>query len=231
MSISPLLWINRREPAIGLAPSMMPAMRQQAATCETVQEIINIAATAEAFAVTALGGALQSAMNGDLALNQEQMQTLTAARAAEQAHYDFLTGAGAEPLTLTFTVPDPAILTDVPTFLLTTISLEEAFIAAYLAAAQEFAQLGQSELAQVALQIGAVEAEHRVGLRFYAIQAGVLTGTPNDVAFEKGLFATVGEAATALEQLGFIGGSGTEITYPGPEEITIDTTGVENLEP
>jgi len=197
--------------------------------CESLQDIINIAATAEAFAVTALGGALDNAAKGLLALNAEQQQTLRAARAQEQAHYDFLIGAGAKPLTLTFTIPDPKIVTDVPTFLKTLVTLEEAFIAAYIAAAQEFAILGQAKYAQVALQIGAVEAEHRAGVHFYAIEAGVLTGTPNDVAFEKALFASVGEATAALTQLGFIGGSGTKITFPGPGAI--DATGVTQLVP
>lgn len=202
---------------------------EAAGKSETVQEIIDIAATAEAFAVTALGGALEHAASGKLALNAEHVRTLTAARAEEQAHYQFLTASGAHPLTTTFTIPDSRIVTDVPTFLRTLISLEEAFIAAYLAAAQEFARMGNARLAQVALQIGAVEAEHRAGLRFFAIQAGVLGGTPNDVAFEKAMFTSVGGAADALKQLGFIGGSGTQINYPGP--IAIDTTGVHNLQP
>ncbi len=214
--------------AQAVAPSGVAA-QGALATCESVQDIINIAATAEAFAVTALGGALENAASGRLALNAEQQQTLRAARAAERAHYDYLIGAGAKPLTTTFTIPDPKIVTDVPTFLKTLITLEEAFIAAYIAAAQEFAILGEAELAQVALQIGAVEAEHRAGVRFYAVQAGVITGVPNDVAFEKALFASVGEAAAALQQLGFIGGSGTPITFPGPGAI--DTTGVRQLQP
>lgn len=217
--------MQRMDP--GVTPFDVRTLEQ--AACESVQDIINIAATAEAFAVTALGGALDNAAKGMLALNAEQQQTLRAARAAEQAHYAYLTGAGAKPLTTTFTVPDPKIVTDVPTFLKTLIALEEAFIAAYMAAAQEFAILGQAKLAQVALQIGAVEAEHRAGARFYAIQAGVITGTPNDVAFEKSLFTSVGQAAAALQQLGFIGGSGTQITYPGPGAI--DNTGVTQLTP
>jgi len=191
---------------------------------ETVQQIINIAATAEAFAVTALGGALANAATGALALTALQRQTFTAARAEEQAHYAYLTGAGARPLTTTFTVPNPKIVTDVPTFLLIVIELEEAFIAAYLAGAQEFALLGQPRLAQLALQIGSVEAEHRAGARFFAVEAGLLSGTPNDVAFEKALFTSVSGAADALKSLGFIGGRGAQITYPGPGAI--DTTGV-----
>ncbi len=214
---------------VGLVSPIGINMQQVAATCESVQDIINIAATAEAFAVTALGGALENAAMGKLALNAEHVQALTAARAEEQAHFQFLTAAGAKPLTTTFTVPDPKIVTDVPTFLKTLIMLEEAFIAAYLAAAQEFAILGEARLAQVALQIGAVEAEHRAGVRFFAIQAGVLSGTPNDVAFQRALFTRVGEAAALLQQLGFIGGGGTKITYPGPGAI--DTSGVKQLQP
>jgi len=197
--------------------------------CETVGQIISIAATAEAFAVTALGGALANAATGALSLTGKHIQALTAARAEEQAHYAYLTGAGARPLTTTFTIPDPKIVTDVPTFLTTLVMLEEVFIAAYLVAAQEFAVLGQARLAQLALQIGAVEAEHRAGVRFFAIELGVLAGTPNDVAFEKALFSTVGEAAAALKSLGVLGGRGTRISYPGPGAI--DTLGVAYLQP
>lgn len=200
-----------------------------ASDSETVQQIIDIAATAEAFAVAALGGALANAADGKLALNAEHVLTLKAVRAEEQAHYAYLTGAGAKPLTTTFTIPDPKIVTDVPTFLTTLITLEEAFIAAYLAAAQEFARMGNVRLAQLALQIGAVEAEHRAGVRLFAILAGVITGTPNDVAFEKAMFTSVGQAADTLKKLGFIGGSGTQIMYPGPGAI--DTTGVHQLQP
>jgi len=197
--------------------------------CESVQEIISILATAEAFAVTALGGALRNAARGTLALNAEHQQALRAARAEEQAHYAFLTGAGATPLTTTFTVPDPAIMTNVPAFLTTLITLEEAFIAAYLAAAQEFGVRGEPAWAQHALAIAAVEAEHRVIVRFFAIEAGVLTGLPNDVAFWKATFTSVGQAAVALLTLGFIGGKGPRITYPGPGAI--DTSGVKTLMP
>jgi len=212
-----------------LVPGSSSTMILQGLACETTQEIIDIAVTAEAFAVTLLGEAIAASERGELPLNPEAVGTLKAARAAEQAHFDVLTEAGAEPLTLTFTVPDPALLANVGLFFETLVSLEEAFIAAYTAAAQEFAISGQAELAQLALQIGAVEAEHRVGARFFAIEAGALTGVPNNVAFEKALFGSVAEAAALLEELGFIGGSGQEITFPGPGEI--DATGVSQLRP
>jgi hypothetical protein len=204
-------------------------LQSQLAACETVKEIIDIAATAEALAVTALGAAVDSAQRGELALSAEQVQVVKAARFAEQKHYEFLTGAGATALTLTFTVPDTAIITDVATFLTTVIGLEEAFIGAYMAAAQIFAVRGEIALVQYALQTIAVEAEHRAHARFYAIGAGLLSGVPNDVAYEKPLFTSLGQAAGALQQLGWIGGSGPAISYPGPSPI--DNPGVGYLQP
>lgn len=205
------------------------AAAQGAVACETVQTIINIAATAEALAVTALGGALAYAQQGTLALNAEQQQFVAAARFAEQQHFAYLKAAGAQPLTLDFTLPDTKIVTDVPTFLTTVIGLEEAFIAAYLAGAQEFAILGQPDLVRVALQIGGIEAEHRAHARFYAAGAGVVGGPPNNLAFEQAMFTSVGAAAAALQQAGWIGGSGMKLSYPGPGDIT--NPGVKNLTP
>jgi hypothetical protein len=204
-------------------------LRQQSTTCETVKEIVDIAATAEALAVTLLGAAIESAQNHNLALNGEQIQVLQAARITEQAHFDYLVSAGAAPLSTSFTIPDPAIATDVATFLTTLIGLEEAFIAAYMAAAQVFAMQNQPDLVRVALQIGAVEADHRAHARFYAIAAGVISGVPNNLAFEQAKFSSVGEASAALQQLGFIGGTGPEINFPGPGDLV--NPGVTNLQP
>ncbi len=66
-------------------------------------------------------------------------------------------------------------------------------------------------------------------VRAFAVEGGVITGLPNDIAFQQALFTSVGEAAAALQQLGFIGGSGPQITYPGPGAI--DTTNVKQLTP
>jgi len=215
--------------AQALASSELVAKNGASGRCESVSEIINILATAEAFAVTVLGEALVNAANGKLGLNAEQRQAITAARAEEQAHYAFLIESGAKPLTTAFTLPDPQIVTDVATFLKTLIALEELFVAAYVAAAQVFAVLGEPRWVQHALAIGAVEAQHRVAARFFAVEAGLLKGPPNDVAFEKAKFTSVGGAAAELKQLGFIGGSGTHMKYPGPGAI--DYTGVKHLKP
>ena len=204
-------------------------LQTTASSCESVQDIINIAATAEALAVTALGGALQSAAAGNLGLNEEQQQVVAAARAAEQAHYDFLVAAGAKALTLEFSLPDEQIVTDVGIFLQTVIGLEEAFIGAYIAAAQAFTAQNQPELVQYALQTAAVEGEHRAHARFYALSAGLITESPNNHAFEKALFGSVTDAATALTDLGWIGGDGAALVYPG--ELAVDMSLITNVQP
>jgi hypothetical protein len=65
----------------------------------------------------------------------------------------------------------------VPTFLKTLVTLEEAFIAAYIAAAQELAILGQGRLVQVALQIGAVEDIARTHIVERLLQARPVAAT------------------------------------------------------
>lgn len=188
--------------------------RREVAACESVQDILNILVTAEALSVATLGRALTNAAGGQLALNAEHVQMLTAAHAQELAHYLRLAGMHARSSTTTFTVP-AEVLTDVPTFLKTLIWLEEWSVAAYLAASQEFAIINQPAMAQQAMSIASVEAEHRVGIRFFAIEAGVLTGIPNDIGFQQAFFTSVGDAANALRTKGFIEGSGTKITFPG----------------
>ena len=213
----------------GFSQVSITMLADTATTCETVKEIIDIAITAEALAVTALGGAIASAEAGDLAISAEEIEVLRASRFVEQIHYETLAGAGATPLTTTFTLPDTMIVTDVATFYTTLIGLEEAFIAAYMAAAQVFTFRNQPDLVRLAVQIGAVECDHRAHARFYAIGHSVISGVPNDLAYEKALFSSVGEAAVALQSLGWIGGSGPELVYPGPGAI--ENPGVTNLQP
>ncbi|HEX5503565.1 MAG TPA: ferritin-like domain-containing protein [Thermomicrobiales bacterium] len=212
---------------LGLTLAQVGLLQAVAAQSESVTDIINIASTAEQLAVTLLGGAIDSAAKGGYganAISAPVLAILQAARAEEKDHLDYLTGAGAKPLTSTFTIPDPKLLTDTKTLFTTIVTLEGAFIAAYMAAAMEFATLNQPGLVKVAYQIGADEAEHRV-LANYALG----TRPANNVAFEKAMFTNVGGAAAALQQLGFIGGSGTKVTYPGPG--TIDASGVTETTP
>lgn len=186
----------------------------QSTAPESVQDIINIADTAERLAVTLLTAAVGNA--SQLGLTGVLLASVQGALAEEQFHADFLEANGAMALTNTFTIPDPAILTDRHTFLTTLETAEVLFIGAYMAAVREFTALSQPVLAKTAFQIGAVESEHRA-----IVRAGlVLTGDtsripPNNKAFESNVVATVGDAAKMLMQLGFIGGTGTQVMYPG----------------
>src|SRR5690242_6378617 len=124
----------------GLMLARLPLLRSVAADSESVTDIINIAVTAEAMAVTLLGGAIDSASKGNYnkTIPAPVVAILNAARAEEEFHYEYLIAAGAKPLTTTFTVPDPKLLSDYDTLFGTIVALEGAFIAAYMAAAREF---------------------------------------------------------------------------------------------
>ena len=198
--------------AVALA---VPNVAGAQATPETVQDIINIADTAEHLAVTLLTAAVKNA--SQLGLTGVLLAVVQAALAEEQYHADFLEANGAKALTDTFTVPDPKILTDQQTFLATVEVAETLFIGAYMAAVREFTALNQPALAKYAYQIGCVECEHRAGARAgEALTTNLAKGVPpNNLAFESNVVATVGDAAKQLQSLGFIGGTGTQVTYPG----------------
>ncbi len=183
---------------------------------EDIQTIIDIAATAESLAVTLYGHVIESAQNGgyDTEIPAAVVGVLVSARAAEQYHLEYLLNAGAKPLTQEFTVPDPALLTSTQLIFDTAVQLETAFVAAYMAAAHRFAELGQTDLVRTAMEVAAVEGEHRV---LAAYVAGVRPA--NNIALAPELFKTVGEAAAALTSLGFIGGTGTAVSYPGPLKV------------
>jgi hypothetical protein len=218
---------------LGLALTKAGAIRgiaEAASMSESVTDIINVAATAEAMAVTLLGAAIKGApgyvnADGSKGLAAPFVVVLKAAQSAEQAHYAFLTHAGAKPLTLTFNVPDPKMATETTTLFKTIETLETAFIAAYMTAAREFAAMKKSDLVKVALQIGGVEAEHRALARL-ALGAPL----PHNLAYEVPMFNEVGEAAAALKKLGFIGGSGNPVKYDDFAG-SVDNTGMTELSP
>jgi hypothetical protein len=234
----PLAPLSRRTliGAAGVASLGLAAPRLLASAAarqaESVQEILDIAATAEALAVTVVGEALASAgADGyDPPLPEAVGAVFQAVRAADQAHLEFLRAAGAAPLTLEFTVPvrssgtPSAILADPATLLSTAAVLKGALVAAYLAAARAFAEGGEPGLVKAAFQIGAIEAEHRV-LAAHAV--GIRPA--NNLAFAEPMFETVGAAAQALTQLGWLGGAGPTIAYPGRGEI--DQSGLTSTEP
>ncbi len=203
----------------GVAALTLPqiAHGQTTPTTESTQDIINIADTAEHLAVTLLTAAVNNASQLGLSAGGGLLLAVVqAALAEEQYHADFLEANGAKTLTDTFTVPDPQILTDPTTFFTTVEAAETIFVGAYMAATREFSTMGNATLAQYTYQIGGVEAEHRFLARAaLALGGNAMDIPPNNKAFETDVVYTVADAATMLKQLGFIGGSGTQVMYPG----------------
>jgi hypothetical protein len=279
-------------------------------TTESMETILNVAQTMEYLAVTLVNAAVMNA--GAMGITGVSLQALQAALAEEAYHVEFLTSMGGTPMTTTFTVPDSAALSNATAFFRTLEVLESIFVAAYMTATREFAELGQPLLTKFGYQTGAVEAEHRAVARTALALMGATTGAgtatptatalptstptaaatdtataiasgtaaatatavasalrahqttgaastptsaaaggatptgatpsgvgttpalspfsgvagsrapiiagpipPDNKAFETDLFLYVADAASLLKGLGFIGGTGTSLTYPG----------------
>ena len=109
-------------------------------------------------------------------------------------------------------------------FIGTLEKLEEAFIAAYLAAVKEFCLLGQPGLAQIAAQIGGIENEHRALGR----DIGGLIPADN-WAFSPALVEAVADAVDVLAAEGFLSTkSGNSYTY---QAVSTAGRGVINRQP
>jgi hypothetical protein len=126
----------------------------------TNQSILNAAATAEALATTMYYNIITTPggiyTNG-LASNAPDRAYLVAGYEEELNHYQFLVSQGAKPLAKTLYFPNK-MFTDPQTTVNTLITLEDAFIAAYLIGVRDFSTNG---LKVIAGQIMGIEAEHR----------------------------------------------------------------------
>lgn len=203
--------------ALGLAPGVASAAtlgagHVRASMPASVKSTLDIAATAEALAVTAfynvhtqvLAGKFNT--NGLKVPNQVLISVVRAILREEQDHYAFLVGAGAKPLVTSFTF-SPYILTTGTTALRFVEQAETIFIAAYMAANREFAAARMDTLAQYAYQIGGTECEHRALAR---VALGELP--PNDKSFETNRYQTVKDVADTLAKLGLLT---PNTPYPG----------------
>ena len=192
-----------------------------ARTSETFQDIVNIAATAEALATTFYYRSLHYPHllpNVNSTANRNYFQ---AALTQEAEHLMYLETLGAKPLATKFYFPDDMFSKE-SVFFPTASLLEDYFISAYIAAAIEFSGAVSSGITTanpfaigVAVQIMGIECEHRALLRVAAN-----LNPPNDRIAEKALLTSVSEAATPLAPfLG--GGAGFSGPYsmPGPHSI------------
>ena len=176
---------------------------------DSIVQILSIAATAEQLAVTFYANGIANAHK--MGITGANLDYLLAAIVEEQIHRDFLVAAGGTPITGTFSFPSGAsTFTSVTTFVQTLQQLEEGFIAAYLAAVNEFSLYGQSRLAQIAAQIMGIEAEHR------ALGRSIDPNLPfaDNFAFEPALVESVGDAVNFLAGAGYLSPkSGNSYTY------------------
>ncbi|MGB1285874.1 MAG: ferritin-like domain-containing protein [Aggregatilineales bacterium] len=178
---------------------------------DDVQTIINIAATAELFAMTHYLAGINNLQN----LDDVQTNYLKGAFISETDHYNLLLSQGAEPLATEFYVPGN-LFDDIVTYATTTETAENVFIAAYLSAGRIFAELGEVALAVTAAQIVGVESEHRAIIRQLA---GKL---PNNLSYEQYLVNNPSEGVPTLQP--FLDGEtdGFEGPVAAPTQAEID---------
>lgn len=204
--------------SLGLAPVVGATVAEAASKkmTESTKTILNIAATAEAAAVTALYHVHEAVNKNQLSVKGVAVPTsllVSVVRGAlreEQDHYAFITGAGGKPLYTSFSFPK-AIFTDAVQTLRFFETAETVFVGAYMAATREFANAGMGTLAQYTYQIGGVECEHRTLMR-----AALGEMPPNNKSFETNLFKQVSGAAHVLGQLGIFK---PNLPYPGAKAV------------
>ncbi len=125
------------------------------------QSILNAAATAEALATVMYYNIINFPgsiyQTGPLSTNAPDKAYLVAGYEQELNHYNFLVANGGKALALTFYFPT-GMFTDPQVTVNTLVTLEDAFITAYLIGVRDFSSTG---LKVIAGQIMGVEAEHR----------------------------------------------------------------------
>lgn len=152
-------------------------------TAANDKSILQAAQIAEALATSMYTGIINGPVFAMLATNVPDQQYLTAARDEEKYHYDLIKGAlGAGDSQTAFWFP-AGMFTDKQTTINVLVTLEEAFIAAYLIGVAQFTTAANRQLAG---QIMGVEAEHRTLARVIGNDLGLasttgLSGTPEAV--------------------------------------------------
>jgi hypothetical protein len=192
---------------VGLVASQLDLLRSAAQDSASVRAIIDPLATLEAFAVTFAGLGRQQGDKIDL--GAEAARFVRAAQCEDEAHYHFLIAAGAEAET-TFTIASRFFRTRA-SFLSALLDAKEVAVGAAMAAARQFAALGELRLVEIVYQIGAVDAQHLALTRLYLGEE-----IPNDRAFAKWRFAATADAAQTLVDAGYLGGKAGKTTFPGP---------------
>ncbi|MBK9711974.1 MAG: ferritin-like domain-containing protein [Kouleothrix sp.] len=173
-----------------------------------VSAIVNLAATAEALAVTLYYAVIAGAT---FYIGEQAIENLKLAMDAEMHHLQILQSLGGRPLTWQFHLPE-RMATDADVFVDTALKAETAFAGAYLAATHQLAVLGQPRLAATAAQHGASEAQHLMVMRHLAGFG------PSDLTLPEPIFRQVSDALPTLAPF-LKGGGGYRgpVSFPSPD--------------
>ena len=189
---------------------------------ESFQDILNIAATAEALASTFYYVSLQEPTNLPNVNSDANRNYFQAATVQEYVHLQILQQLGGKPLATKFFFPSK-MFTDESTFFATASLLEDYFISAYIAAAKEFSGVGSSGIAKpfpvgigLAVQIAGVECEHRALLRVASS-----SNPPNNRIIESALVGSVSAAVPPLTPF-LTGGGNYTVQHQLPSKASID---------
>lgn len=203
------------------------AQTGQGQAADSIQTILNVAATAESLAVTFYTNGVNNA--SALGLSGNDLDEIKAALLEEEIHREFFIANGGVPAATTFSFPDgPATFTSLANFISTQQQLEAVFDSAFIAAAYEFGQMGRADLTRYACMIAMVESEHRAlgrdiarsnNVSLNAAMAGTTTTDPADNwTFAPQLIPSVGAAPALVQQAGYLSPSGTNsYTYQKPD--------------
>lgn len=166
------------------------AFGQTDAAGDDPQTILNLAATAESYAITHYYTALQNA--DALELTADEITNLRTFLDSEYQHLLFLQANGAMALASEFFTPIN-LYNDRALFVTITDTAESWFVAAYLAATRRFAELGNPLLAATTAQVMGVEAEHQALIR----QMGGLV--PSYLVLKEPLFYNTSEVGPLFQ--------------------------------
>jgi len=207
-----------------------------AQAADTIQQIFDIAATAETLAVTFYTNGVNNA--GALGLANSDLDEIKAALLEEEIHLEFFNANGGHSATQTFSFPDgPATFTNLSNFISTQQQLEGVFDSAFIAAAYEFGQMGRADLTRYACMIAMIESEHRAlgrdiarskGVALDAAKAGTATTDPADNwAFAPQTIPSVGAAPAIVQAAGYLSPTGANsFTYQKPDVTSSTYAGV-----
>lgn len=184
----------------------------------SISDILTIGRTAERLAVTFYTQGLAHA--DYLGLYGADLLAIGAALVEEQIHENYFAKAGGKVLTSTFSFPHGGeTFTNLNLFIETQQQLEGVFDSAFLSAIREFAAQGRPDLAQLAGQIAAVEADHRALGRYIGRMAPA-----DNWAFYPVLVAKVGDAPALVKKAGYLSPrKGNSYAY---KQVSTKATGI-----